>query len=117
MNEANSLLKGGLSAIILALLSSKGRMYGYEICQHVKEVTSGQMRITEGALYPALHRLEGEGLLISQLEIVDGRPRKYYAIAPDQKENAVNHLSRIQDFITQLQVVLSPEKLTDLQIN
>ena len=108
MNESNSLLKGSLSAIILALLSSKGSMYGYEICQHVKEFTTGRMRITEGALYPALHKLEGEGLLISHLETVEGRARKYYAIAPDQKEHTVNHLIRIQDFIAQLQTVLNP---------
>lgn len=117
MNESNSLLKGSLSAIILTLLSTKGRMYGYEICQHVKELTSGQMRITEGALYPALHKLEGEGLLISQAEIVDGRSRKYYAITPDREEFAVNHLNRIQDFITQLQTVLNPVKLPHPKID
>jgi len=117
MNESNSLLKGSLSAIILTLLSTKGRMYGYEICQHVKELTSGQMRITEGALYPALHKLEGEGLLVSHSETVEGRSRKYYAIAPGQKEYAINHLSRIQDFITQLQTVLNPVILPDLKTN
>ena len=117
MNESNSLLKGSLSAIILTLLSSKGRMYGYEICQHVKELTSGQMRITEGALYPALHKMEGEGLLISHSEVVEGRARKYYAIAPDQKDHAVTQLSRIQDFINQLQAILNPGALPDLKIN
>ena len=117
MNESNSLLKGSLNAIILTLLSSKGRMYGYEICQHVKELTSGQMRITEGALYPALHKLEGEGVLISRSETVDGRPRKYYSIAPDQKEHAVNQLNRVQDFIIQLQMILNPATLPDLKMN
>jgi len=46
------ILKGSLSIIILKLLSENDAMYGYEICQHVKEITTGQMRVTEGALYP-----------------------------------------------------------------
>ena len=117
MQESKSLLKGSLNAIILTLLSSKGSMYGYEICQHVKELTAGQMRITEGALYPALHKLEGDGLLISHSEMVDGRSRKYYAIAPERKEQAVDHLTKVQEFIAQLQTVLSPDILPDLKMN
>jgi len=38
-------------------------MYGYEIKQHVKQLTEGELAITEGALYPALHKLEARGLL------------------------------------------------------
>ena len=117
MDESNTLLKGSLNDAILTLLSSRGSMYGYEICQHVKDLTSGQMRVTEGALYPALHNMEGEGLLVSHSEIVEGRSRKYYAIAPDQKKYAVNHSSRIQDFITQLQILLNPGTFSDLKIN
>ena len=117
MDESNTLLKGSLNDAILTLLSSRGSMYGYEICQHVKDLTSGQMGVTEGALYPALHKMEGEALLVSHSEIVEGRPRKYYAIAQDQKKYAVNPISRIQDFITQLQILLNPSTFSDLKFN
>lgn len=60
MNESNTLLKGSLNDAILTLLSSRGSMYGYEICQHMKDLTSGHTRVTEGAFYPALHKMEGE---------------------------------------------------------
>jgi PadR family transcriptional regulator PadR len=53
-------LKGSLSTIVLKLLDDNGRMYGYEITQKVKELTSGDIHITEGALYPILHKLEAE---------------------------------------------------------
>jgi len=111
MNDSNSLLKGSLSAIILKLLSIHGHMYGYEICQHVKGLTNGQMRITEGAIYPSLHKLESEGLLISFTEIVEGRNRKYYAVAPGQEGLTESRLNLLQEFIGQLQLILNPTSL------
>ena len=57
------LYKGSLQTIILKLLETNDKMYGYEITQHVKALTNGELKITEGALYPALHKLEAEGLL------------------------------------------------------
>ena len=57
------LYKGSLQTIILKLLGENDKMYGYEITQRVKELTKGELKITEGALYPALHKLEADGLL------------------------------------------------------
>ena len=56
------LYKGSLQTIILKLLENQEKMYGYEITQKVKDITQGALTITEGALYPALHKLEAEGL-------------------------------------------------------
>lgn len=108
---SHQLLKGSLNAIILKLLSDSQWMYGYEICQKVKQLTDGQLRITEGALYPALYKLEAEGILITKSEVVDGRARKYYAIAPDQQGNAVDRLAQIEHFVQQLQRILLPSDL------
>ncbi len=57
------MLKGTLQTIILKLLEDNNRMYGYEITQKVKELTTGEIMLTEGALYPALHKLETEGFV------------------------------------------------------
>lgn len=57
----NQLLKGHLHTLVLHLLAEKGRMYGYEITREVKERTQGQVLLTEGALYPVLHKLESQG--------------------------------------------------------
>lgn len=109
MNDLpQQILKGSLSTIILKLLSENEAMYGYEICQRVKEITAGQMRVTEGALYPALHKLEGEGILRTHTQVVEGRTRKYYAIVPDQHGQAVSRLAQMQVFLEQLQQVLNP---------
>ncbi|NQY05172.1 MAG: PadR family transcriptional regulator [Flavobacteriaceae bacterium] len=76
----SKLYKGSLNSILLKLLSENDKMYGYEITQKVKELTKGQLSITEGALYPALHKLENHGFLDVEVCKVDNRVRKYYKI-------------------------------------
>ena len=61
--KKSQLYKGSLNTIIMKLLEENGRMYGYEITQKVKELTIGELTITEGALYPSLHKLEADDLL------------------------------------------------------
>lgn len=73
----SNLYKGSLITIILKLLNEYDKMYGYEITQKVKEITNGELKITEGALYPSLYKLEAEGLLDVEVLKVDNRLRKY----------------------------------------
>lgn len=82
-------------------------MYGYEITQKVKIITQGELLLKEGALYPALHKLEAEGLLQTTTEVVDNRVRKYYALSEDGDKEVVNKLQEAKDFITQLQLLLN----------
>ena len=85
--------------IILKLLEENDKMYGYEITQKVKEITKGELNITEGALYPALHKLEAEDLLDVEVEKVDNRLRKYYKLTEKGTKETVNRLSELEDFI------------------
>lgn len=103
----NELFKGTLQTIILNLLLKNERMYGYEITQKVKVITQGQLLIKEGALYPALHKLEAEGLLETTTEIVDNRVRKYYALSQNGEKEVVNKLQEAKDFIQNLQLLLN----------
>jgi PadR family transcriptional regulator PadR len=105
--NANPLLKGTLQTIILKLLESKCRMYGYEITQKVKEVSEGGIMLTEGALYPALHKLEADGFLETTVEIVDGRTRKYYQLTEHGGKEVTSKLKEAQAFIDQLQNLLN----------
>jgi len=81
-SSTSEFLRGVLKTIVLKLLAEQGAMYGYEITQSVKERTKGQIVLTFGALYPVLHKLEQEGLLVTQSVEVDGRLRKYYSLSP-----------------------------------
>lgn len=66
--------------LVLAILS-KGKSYGYEIIQRVKELSGGRMAWTDGMLYPVLHRLQRQKFITSEWQIAEtGRKRKYYCI-------------------------------------
>jgi DNA-binding PadR family transcriptional regulator len=97
MDTNKKFLNGTLTTILLALLRENGKMYGYEICQLTKEKTNNTILLTEGAIYPALHRLEKEGLLISSKEKVNGRTRKYYSI----NQNAIQKIDSQIDLLSQ----------------
>ena len=43
-------------------------MYGYQLTQRAKELTEGELEMTEGALYPLLHKLESDGLIYSEIQ-------------------------------------------------
>ncbi|MNS24971.1 lineage-specific thermal regulator protein [compost metagenome] len=103
MNK-QSLYKGCLEPIVLQLLGSHDRMYGYEITVKVKELTKGALQITEGALYPLLHRLEGAGVLTAEMEHVGNRMRKYYRLTPQGQQTRTTALSELNDFIATLQL-------------
>lgn len=105
--STNPLLKGTLQTIILKLLEDNAEMYGYEITQKVKEVTAGEIMLTEGALYPALHKLEADGFLETFTQVVDNRVRKYYRLTQEGGKEVTSKLSEAQSFIEQLQALLN----------
>jgi PadR family transcriptional regulator PadR len=107
---ANSkLYKGSLVTIILKLLNESDKMYGYEITQKVKELTKGELKITEGALYPALHKLEAEGLLEVEVKKVDNRLRKYYKLTQEGNKETISKLEELQEYIKTMQVLVNPK--------
>jgi DNA-binding PadR family transcriptional regulator len=100
------LLKGTLQTIILKVLKDHGKMYGYEITQRVGERSDGRILLTEGALYPTLHKLEAEGLLKTETMNIGKRVRKYYALTADGKAIAKDRVSEFVDFIKTMSSVL-----------
>jgi PadR family transcriptional regulator, regulatory protein PadR len=74
------LLQGTLDLLILKALA-KGSMHGYRVAEWIHESSQDVLRVEEGALYPALHRLELRGLLASEWGTSDNNRRaKYYAL-------------------------------------
>lgn len=108
MSEFN-LNKGSLIPIIMQLLSENKEMYGYQITQYVKKITNGKINITEGALYPALHKLEADSLLKTQTKQVDGRLRKYYSLTEKGTEESVEIIEDLRFFLESLQQLLQPK--------
>lgn len=111
--STNPLLKGSLQTIILKLLEDNDQMYGYEITQKVKEVSEGGIMLTEGALYPALHKLEADGFLETFTQVVDNRVRKYYRLTEQGGKEVTSKLIEAQAFIDQLQTLLNLKPATE----
>ena len=75
------MLKGHLDMIVLAALSAAGSAHGYAIIEEIKRRSGGAFDLPEGTIYPALHRLEQAGLLVSRWVTAEsGRRRRVYSL-------------------------------------
>jgi PadR family transcriptional regulator PadR len=108
---ARELLKGSLRSIVLKLLSENGRMYGYEITQKVEEITSGKIKLTYGALYPILHKLEVEQAVITETENYNNRTRIYYKLTPKGNSFAIEKIKELEEFMDVINQILKPNIL------
>ena len=80
--QSLDLLKGTLDVLILKTLS-RGPMHGYGVSRWIREATLDDFSIEEGALYPALRRLEKKGYVESSWGVTDtGREAKFYQLTP-----------------------------------
>ena len=109
---SQEILKGTLKPLILKLIRENGRMYGYQITRLVRVLSDDEISLTEGALYPALHKLVNDGLLKVESERVGQRERKYYSLSPaglklvnqkiDEARDSIMTLARLFDVNTAL---------------
>ncbi|SMD33153.1 DNA-binding transcriptional regulator, PadR family [Reichenbachiella faecimaris] len=106
---SKELLKGTLKTIVLKLLSANGEMYGYEITQKVKVLTNEKIQLTEGALYPTLHKLEADGLVTTQVENINGRKRKYYQVTAAGNTEATERSNEFTEFVQTMLILLNPQ--------
>lgn len=80
MGFSKKLTGSTTSTLLLAVISEKER-HGYEIVQRVDQLSKGTFKWREGTIYPALHRLENQGLIVGNWETAEsGRQRKVYSI-------------------------------------
>jgi transcriptional regulator len=64
--KKNDILQGTLVLLILRTLASNKRMHGYAITARIHQVSEELLRVEEGSLYPALHRMEQEGWIAAE---------------------------------------------------
>ncbi len=97
-------LRGHLDLILLASLEHNP-LYGVQLIQHVHTLTGGHFQFKEGTLYPALHRLEKQGLLTAEVQPspTGGPPRKYYHLTPAGRTDLARRQQEWQAFFTAMQ--------------
>lgn len=77
----NDVLQGTLALLVLKTLAVRGPLHGYAITQHIQQASSALLRVEEGSLYPALHRMEQEGWLSASWSTTEkNRQARVYAL-------------------------------------
>lgn len=98
-------LPGTLDMLVLKTVS-RGAMHGYSIAQSIQEASSDVLKVEEGALYPALHRLEVRGLLKSEWGSSDNNRRaKFYkltALGRRELEHEADYWTRVAGAVSRI---------------
>lgn len=105
---AKELLKGSIKSIVLKILTENERMYGYELTQRVEELSNGNIKLTFGALYPILHKLEADGDLVTESEVVNNRTRVYYKLTPNGRETARVKIQELHEYLEMMRSLINP---------
>ena len=107
-NPAQDYLKGGLALLILATLRD-GPTHGYALARTIERRTENALQLREGTLYPALHALERDGLIVSAWETPEnGRERKVYTLTEGGARKLTEWSDGWQQFVVAVGRVLAP---------
>jgi len=80
-NRKNDILQGTIALLVLRTLAAQPGMHGYAITSHIQRVSADLLRVEEGSLYPALHRMEQIGWLQSEWGTTEkNREARFYSL-------------------------------------
>lgn len=100
-------VKGHLDLVLLAVLD-QAPGHGYAVITALREQTDGTLDLTEGSVYPALHRLESLDLLSSEWQPVSGRRRRIYRVTPAGTAALRSERSTWRALVSAVDAVLTP---------
>ncbi|HEX5871223.1 MAG TPA: PadR family transcriptional regulator [Longimicrobium sp.] len=99
-------LRGSLDLLILKTLSL-APMHGWGISQRIQQISGGELEVNQGSLYPALQRLEKEGLITSDWGISENNRRaRYYEITPAGRRALGTEVESWRRFAAAIEVIL-----------
>ena len=80
----NDILQGTLDLLVLKTLETSGRLHGYAITSHIQRVSADLLRVEEGSLYPALHRMEQSGWVKAEWGMTEKkREARFYSLTAE----------------------------------
>jgi len=102
----NDLLQGTVDLLILKAVSLQP-MHGWGIAQRIQQITRGVLEVNQGALYPALHRLEDQGWLDAEWGTSENNRRaKFYRITATGRKQLVQEARTWQRYAQAVQLLL-----------
>jgi PadR family transcriptional regulator, regulatory protein PadR len=106
MADKSDLLPGTLDMLVLQTLSV-GTLHGYAIAQHLQRISGELLRVDQGSLYPALERLQRDGLVTSKWgKSPTGRRARYYTITASGRKRLGQEISDYDKFALAIARVL-----------
>ena len=106
--SGSDLFTGTLDLLILRTVQSS-TLHGYAIGRAIRDRSEGVLSVEEGALYPALHRLERKGLMASEWGISDtGRRAKFYVVTSLGTAHLAREAARWDEYSVAVAAVLGP---------
>lgn len=84
--QRNDILQGTLALLVLKTLAGQGSLHGYAITSHIQRVSADLLRVEEGSLYPALHRMEQDGWVRAEWGTTEkNRQARFYVLTAEGK--------------------------------
>lgn len=106
MAQNDDLLPGTLDVLVLQILSA-GPLHGWGIAQRLKLLSKEVLSVQQGSLYPALHKMEGEGWITAEWKATDeGRQAKFYSLTRQGRKQLAGARARWVRLSTAMGLVL-----------
>ncbi|MEW5815148.1 MAG: PadR family transcriptional regulator [Spirochaetota bacterium] len=102
-------LRGNTESMLLFLIDELEQTYGYRIIKEIERRSGGFFRFKEGTVYPALRKLENEGLLKGEWKkLRGGQERRYYRVTAKGKEVLQKKLAMWHNFARAMELIFNP---------
>jgi PadR family transcriptional regulator PadR len=105
----SDLLRGNTDSLLLYLINEKGETYGYRLIKEIEQRSGGFFRFKEGTVYPALRKLENEGLIQGEWKkLANGQERRYYRMTEAGRQLLERKLAMWKNFASAMALVIRP---------
>ena len=105
----SDLLRGNTDSLLLFLINEHGQTYGYRLIKEIEERSQGYFKFKEGTVYPALRKLENDGLIKGDWKkLPNGQERRYYTMTDRGSELLQHKLDMWQSFASAMALVMKP---------
>ena len=109
MGTTTELLQGTLDLLILKAISL-GPLHGYGVLLRIQQISRDKLQVQQGSLYPALYRLEHQGLIVSEWgESDNNRKAKFYKLTPAGRRRLQEELAYWKRLCAAIGLVLAAE--------